>query len=87
MSTTIPTEIATMKAEITKVIKRIAAKEIEIEKQHTVFERVKENIQANKIRQQKTENTNKAIVKKYEDTFNIANRNRYSVKQEPFKSK
>ena len=48
MSTTIPTEIATMKAEITKVIKRIAAKEIEIEKQHTVFERVKENIQANK---------------------------------------
>jgi hypothetical protein len=44
---------------------------------------VKENIEENKVGRQMNFNDNKAAIKNYEETFNILNRNRNSVKQDP----
>jgi len=52
----------------------------------TEIEQVKNNIKLNKEEQQDVNNKNKEITKKYTETFNIANRDRYSIQQEPYES-
>ena len=47
---------------------------------------IKENYGENRVEQLKVTNVNKPIVKKYEEAFNIANRNRYQVQQDPHES-
>ena len=47
---------------------------------------MKENIEENKVGRQMNLNENKATVQKYEETFNILNRNRNSAKQDPNES-
>ena len=64
----------------------IPAKEKEIEDQSQVIPQLKENIEENRLEQLKVKNENKPIVKKYEEAFNIANRNRYQVQQAPNES-
>ena len=50
------------------------------------IEQVKDNIKINKENQQDVDNRNKEITKKYTETFNIANRDRYSIQQDPYES-
>ena len=54
--------------------------------QITEIEQVKDNIKINKEAQQDVNNKNKEITKKYTETFNIANRDRYSIQQDPYES-
>jgi len=61
----------------------IVQKENEIPKKETEIRQIKQNIIENKEAIQIVNNTNKDITRKYTDTFNMANRDRYSVQQDP----
>ena len=54
--------------------------------QDIVVQQVQQNVKDNKAEEQKAKNTNKALAKKIEETFNYLNRNRSSVQQQPNKS-
>jgi chromosome segregation ATPase len=62
--------------DIKKKEKDIPAKEVEIRQ-------LKQNIIQNKEEIQKVNNKNKDTTRKYTETFNMANRDRYSVQQDP----
>jgi len=52
-------------------------------KSEKLIERYKDNIKANEIIVRDTEKENKQKLKEYEDSFNIMNKNRYQVTQDP----
>jgi hypothetical protein len=62
--------------DIKKTENAIPKKELEVRQ-------LKENIIENKEKQQIVNNNNKDITKRYTDTFNMVNRDRYSVQQDP----
>ena len=64
----------------------IAKKEKEIEDKNIEITLAKENMKENKDAMQIVKNKNKNIVQQYTDTFNMANRDRYSVQQDPNES-
>ena len=76
-------ELKTLEGELNTIVTDKTTKETEIKKQEQVIEQVKDNIEDNKVGRQMILNENKKIVQKYEETFNILNRNRNSVKQDP----
>ena len=61
---------------------KIAAKEKEIEDANLLVIQAQENLKENQDEMQKVKNKNKEITQKYTDTFNMANRDRYSVQQD-----
>ena len=61
----------------------IAPKEKEIEDKNLEMAQAKANLKENQDEMQKVNNSNKDITRKYTDTFNMANRDRYSVQQDP----
>ena len=79
-------ELKTLEGELNTIVTDKTTKETEIKKQEQVIEQVKDNIEDNKVGRQMNLNENKKIVQKYEETFNILNRNRNSVKQDPNES-
>ena len=97
----IPTKLATLRGEhlaldterkrlvkdyntfLTKVVK---VKEGEVTAKITEIDQVKNNIKVNKEAQQEVDKKNKEITKKYTETFNMANRDRYSIQQDPNES-
>jgi chromosome segregation ATPase len=68
---------------LTTVVK---PKETDVGNQIIEIEQVKDNIKINKETQQDVNNKNKEITKKYTKTFNMANRDRYSIQQDPYES-
>jgi hypothetical protein len=76
---TLKTQYNAISADIKNKEKDISAKEIEVGQ-------VKQNIIENKEGQQIINNKNKDTTKRYTDTFNMANRDRYSVQQDPNES-
>ena len=60
----------------------IAAKEKEIEDANLLVIQAQQNLKENQDEMQKVKNKNKEITQKYTDTFNMANRDRYSVHQD-----
>ena len=79
-------ELKTLEGELNTIVTDKTTKETEINKQEQVIEQVKDNIEDNKVGRQMNLNENKKVVQKYEETFNILNRNRNSVKQDPNES-
>ena len=79
-------ELKTLEGELNTIVTDKTTKETEIKKQEQVIEQVKDNIEDNKVGRQINLKENKKIVQKYEETFNILNRNRNSVKQDPNES-
>ena len=79
-------ELKTLEGELNTIVTDKTTKETEIKKQEQVIEQVKDNIEDNKVGRQMNLNENKKVVQKYEETFNILNRNRNSVKQDPNES-
>jgi DNA repair exonuclease SbcCD ATPase subunit len=61
---------------------KIGAKEKEIEDANLLVIQAQENLKENQDEMQKVKNKNKEITQKYTDTFNMANRDRYSVQQD-----
>jgi len=57
-------------------------KEKEIEDKNIEIAQAQENLKLNQDEMQKVKNKNKEITQKYTDTFNMANRDRYSVQQD-----
>ncbi len=68
---------------ITKVVQ---PKDADVGNQITEIDQLKNNIKLNKEGQQDVDKRNKEITKKYTETFNIANRDRFSIQQEPYES-
>ena len=64
----------------------LAKKEKEIEDANLVFTQAQENFKENQDAMKIVKNKNKNIVQQYTDTFNMANRDRYSVQQDPNES-
>ena len=64
----------------------LANKEKEIEDANLVFTQAQENFKENQDAMQIVKNKNKNIAQQYTDTFNMANRDRYSVQQDPNES-
>ena len=83
---TLQNDYATKQQENTDKTKDIRGKQKEITSKETVIDQVKQNIEDNKVGRQMNFNDNKAAIKNYEETFNILNRNRNSVKQDPNES-
>jgi hypothetical protein len=65
------------------MINYIAPKEKEIEDKDLEMTLAKANLKENQDEIQKVNNSNKDITRKYTDTFNMANRDRYAVQQDP----
>jgi hypothetical protein len=97
-NTTIPDKLAVKRAELAPLaieyprllaerddIRKveIVQKENEIRKKETEIGQIKNNIIENKDEIQKVNNKNTDITRKYPETFNMANRDRYSVQQDP----
>ena len=61
----------------------IQKKEKKIEDANLLVIQAKENLKLNQDEMQKVKNLNKDITRKYTETFNMANRDRYSVQQDP----
>jgi hypothetical protein len=76
-------EIPSLKKEYKKILKDIKSKEIEISAKETEVGQLKQNIIENKEEIQRVNNKNKDTTRKYTETFNMANRDRYSVQQDP----
>jgi hypothetical protein len=57
--------------------------EKDLEKSKKLIETYQENIKENEIIERDTERENKEKIKGYQDTFNIMNKNRYQVTQDP----
>ena len=70
----------------TFITSTVQPKQADVGDQITEIEQVKNNIKLNKEGQQDVDNKNKEITKKYTETFNMANRDRYSIQQEPYES-
>ncbi len=68
---------------LTTVVK---PKETDVGNQIIEIEQVKDNIKINKESKQDVDNRNREITKKYTETFNMTNRDRYSIQQEPYES-
>ena len=76
-------DLTVVKGEYTNIINDTKAKEKEITDKETEIGQINKNIIENKEEIQKVNNLNKDITRKYTDTFNMANRDRYSVQQDP----
>ena len=72
-----------VKGEYTNITNDTQAKEKEISDKETEVGQILRNIIENKEQIHKVNNINKDITRKYTDTFNMANRDRYSVQQDP----
>jgi hypothetical protein len=79
-------DYATKQQENTDKTRDIKDTQREITSKGTEIEQVKENIADNKVGRQMNLNKNKDAIQNYEDTFNLLNRNRNSVKQDPNES-
>ena len=79
-------DLTTLEGDLKTLTTNKTTKETEINKQEQVIEQVKENIEDNKVGRQMNLIDNKDAIKNYEDTFNLLNRNRNSVKQDPNES-
>ena len=64
----------------------LANKEKEIEDANLVLTQAQQNFKENEDAKQIVKNKNKNIAQQYTDTFNMANRDRYSVQQDPNES-
>ena len=80
---TLKDDLKVLKGEHTVIINNGKAKEKEIGTKSSEIEQAKQNINENKDALQIVNNKNKDITRKYTDTFNMANRDRYSVQQDP----
>ena len=80
---TLKDDLKVLKGELTVIINNAKAKEKEIGTKASEIEQAKQNINENKDALQIVNNKNKDITRKYTDTFNMANRDRYSVQQDP----
>jgi len=72
-----------LKTERNAITTDIQQKEKDIVAKEQEIGQIKQNIVENKDEIQKVNNINKDITRKYTDTFNMANRDRYSVQQDP----
>jgi hypothetical protein len=77
-------EIKTLDAEIKNIeTVEIPSLEKDLEKSEKLIETYQDNIKENEIIERDTERDNKQQIKAYQDTFNIMNKNRYQVTQDP----
>jgi hypothetical protein len=80
----IETEIKVLEKEIKSIpITDIRLLEKKLTKSEKLIETYQENIKENEIIERDTERENKEKLKAYQDTFNIMNKNRYQVTQDP----
>ena len=79
----IDTEIKTIEKDIKAIKTAIVLSENRLPGIKKVIETYKDNIKENEIITRDTERENKQQLKAYQDTFNIMNKNRYQVTQDP----
>jgi hypothetical protein len=76
-------DLAIPEGQYTVILGDIKKTETAISAKETEVRQIKQNIIENKEEIQKVNNKNNDITRKYTETFNMANRDRYSVQQDP----